>query len=109
MKSFAYKYTYIHTHTYIHTYIHTYTHTCTLTHTLTHIHTYTHTGRQGNPNILHRLTKLVTDSGRTYITVLLSEITPQKLALFEDVDAWIQVRIRMHVMCYVAIHCACVC
>jgi len=49
-------------------------------------------GRQGNPLIVERMASLIERAGGTYIIVLLSEISPQKLALFKDVDAWIQVR-----------------
>lgn len=48
-------------------------------------------GRQGNPLILSRLQKLLEEQNRQYIVVLLSEIYPAKLALFTDVEAWIQI------------------
>nr|CCA23456.1 diphthamide biosynthesis protein 1 putative [Albugo laibachii Nc14] len=48
-------------------------------------------GRQGNPEILNRLTALLESCGKEYFVLLLSEIFPEKLAIFEDVDAWIQV------------------
>ncbi|KAL0582669.1 hypothetical protein ABG067_007353 [Albugo candida] len=48
-------------------------------------------GRQGNPEILNRLTTLLESCGKEYFVLLLSEIFPDKLAIFEDVDAWIQV------------------
>jgi len=48
-------------------------------------------GRQGNPQILGRLKKLLEDNGKTHFVLLLTEIFPAKLALFKDVDAWIQV------------------
>ncbi|XP_052801951.1 2-(3-amino-3-carboxypropyl)histidine synthase subunit 1-like [Mya arenaria] len=48
-------------------------------------------GRQGNPKILQHLKEEIEKSGRSCITVLLSEIFPDKLALFNDVDAWVQI------------------
>ncbi|KAE9612845.1 hypothetical protein Lal_00027765 [Lupinus albus] len=49
-------------------------------------------GRQGNPKILERLEKKMTEKGFTYTVFLMSEISPVRIALFEDtVDAWIQV------------------
>ena len=49
-------------------------------------------GRQGNPAILARLEALLARHGRSCFVLLLSEITPAKLALLSDgVDAWIQV------------------
>lgn len=48
-------------------------------------------GRQGNPNIIARLERLLAERGRERVVVLLSEIFPAKLALLPDVDAWVQV------------------
>lgn len=48
-------------------------------------------GRQGAPHLLLRLQALLRERGIAYITVLLSEIFPQKLELFDSVDAWIQI------------------
>ena len=48
-------------------------------------------GRQGSPNILSHLQQVLERRGIDYITVLLSEIFPEKLKLFEGVDAWVQV------------------
>ncbi|TRY70810.1 hypothetical protein TCAL_01232, partial [Tigriopus californicus] len=48
-------------------------------------------GRQGNPKILDHLEQKIKESGRKVVTLLLSEIFPQKLALMTDVDAWIQI------------------
>lgn len=49
-------------------------------------------GRQGNPKILERLEKKMTEKGFNYTVVLMSEISPVRIALFEDsVDAWIQI------------------
>ena len=49
-------------------------------------------GRQGNPGILRRVRDLLEAHGRTHFTLLLSEITPQKLARFGDqVGAFVQV------------------
>ncbi|WAR03301.1 DPH1-like protein, partial [Mya arenaria] len=43
-------------------------------------------GRQGNPKILQHLKEEIEKSGRSCITVLLSEIFPDKLALFNDMS-----------------------
>ena len=48
-------------------------------------------GRQGSPAILAYLENLLTSSGKRYVTVLLSEIFPAKLAAMSDVGAWIQI------------------
>lgn len=48
-------------------------------------------GRQGNPAIVRRLEGMLRAKGIPFIVVLLSEIFPAKLALFADVDAWVQV------------------
>uniref|UniRef100_A0A0N5ATK5 2-(3-amino-3-carboxypropyl)histidine synthase subunit 1 n=1 Tax=Syphacia muris TaxID=451379 RepID=A0A0N5ATK5_9BILA len=48
-------------------------------------------GRQGNRNVFEVLENKLTSHGKEFIRVLLSEITPQKLALFEDVECWVQV------------------
>ncbi|KAI8582010.1 hypothetical protein K450DRAFT_230368 [Umbelopsis ramanniana AG] len=48
-------------------------------------------GRQGSPKIMDYLQESITKAGKTYVTILLSEIFPGKLAQFEDVDAWIQI------------------
>ena len=48
-------------------------------------------GRQGNPKILDRLLALCADRGVPTVTVLLSEIFPAKLAMFKEVEAWVQV------------------
>ncbi|KAJ7968125.1 2-(3-amino-3-carboxypropyl)histidine synthase subunit 1 [Quillaja saponaria] len=49
-------------------------------------------GRQGYPRILDRLEKKMREKGFNYTVVLMSEISPGRVALFEDsVDAWIQI------------------
>ncbi|CAB3401396.1 unnamed protein product [Caenorhabditis bovis] len=48
-------------------------------------------GRQGNPKILDDLERRLKEKGKSFTRVLLSEIIPDKLALFADVDCWIQV------------------
>ncbi|KAF5731820.1 diphthamide biosynthesis protein 1 [Tripterygium wilfordii] len=49
-------------------------------------------GRQGNPRILERLERKMKERGLNYIVILMSEISPGRIALFEDsVDAWIQI------------------
>jgi hypothetical protein len=47
---------------------------------------------QGNPRLLESLQRLIEGRGRHCITVLLSEVTPAKLAaMSSQVDAWVQV------------------
>merc|ERR1711916_84577 len=48
-------------------------------------------GRQGSPRVLAHLEERMRAKGILYTVVLLSEIFPQKLALFDDIDAWIQI------------------
>ncbi|XP_074640888.1 2-(3-amino-3-carboxypropyl)histidine synthase subunit 1-like [Tubulanus polymorphus] len=48
-------------------------------------------GRQGSPNILEHLKNRIKAIGKSYITILLSEIFPEKLKQFKDVDAFIQI------------------
>eukprot|EP00124_Ichthyophonus_hoferi_P003320 Ihof_evm2s282 gene=Ihof_evmTU2s282 len=48
-------------------------------------------GRQGNPKVLESLIERITALGLEYVEVLLSEIMPAKIALFADVDAWVQI------------------
>lgn len=48
-------------------------------------------GRQGSPSVLTKLEESLKHRNIEYIVLLLSEIFPSKLALFADVDAWIQV------------------
>ena len=44
-------------------------------------------GRQGKPQIMEYLESCIHEAGKDSVIVLLSEIFPQKLAQFEDVDA----------------------
>lgn len=48
-------------------------------------------GRQGNPGILLRIQERLRAHNKKSFTMLVSEITPAKLALFTKVDAWVQV------------------
>ncbi|XP_047321409.1 2-(3-amino-3-carboxypropyl)histidine synthase subunit 1 [Impatiens glandulifera] len=49
-------------------------------------------GRQGNPKILDRLEKKMREKGLSWTVVLMSELSPARIALFGDsVDAWIQI------------------
>jgi len=48
-------------------------------------------GRQGNPNTLGHLEKRLKELGIDYVLLLLSEIFPGKLKMFEDVECWVQV------------------
>ena len=48
-------------------------------------------GRQGNTNVLFNLQQRLNTLEKQNIIILLSEIFPNKLKLFKDVDAFIQV------------------
>ena len=48
-------------------------------------------GRQGSPKILTHLREMMEVAGIDYVILLLSEIFPDKLKLFRNVDAWVQV------------------
>ncbi|PSS01361.1 Diphthamide biosynthesis protein [Actinidia chinensis var. chinensis] len=49
-------------------------------------------GRQGNPRILDRLEKKMREKGLDWTVVLMSELSPTRIALFgESVDAWVQI------------------
>lgn len=49
-------------------------------------------GRQGNPKILERLEDKMSEKGLDWTVILMSEISPPRIALFEDsIDAWIQI------------------
>ncbi|KAF3933410.1 hypothetical protein ABW19_dt0208562 [Dactylella cylindrospora] len=48
-------------------------------------------GRQGNPNTLDNLEDRLKELGIPYVLLLLSEIFPGKLAMFGDVEAWVQI------------------
>lgn len=48
-------------------------------------------GRQGNPRVVDRLRALLARRGLPVTVVLLSEVFPAKLALMDDVEAWVQV------------------
>ena len=52
-------------------------------------------GRQGNPDVLRHVQSLLRGMQLPYVTVLLSEVFPAKLAAFPDVEAWVQVRARL--------------
>ncbi|XP_021742015.1 2-(3-amino-3-carboxypropyl)histidine synthase subunit 1-like [Chenopodium quinoa] len=49
-------------------------------------------GRQGNPKSLERLERKMEEKGMSWTVVLMSEISPSRIELFEDsIDAWIQI------------------
>ncbi|XP_057502693.1 uncharacterized protein LOC130786405 [Actinidia eriantha] len=49
-------------------------------------------GRQGNPRILDRLEKKMREKGMDWTVVLMSELSPTRIALFgKSVDAWVQI------------------
>ena len=48
-------------------------------------------GRQGNPGILSRIQERLKSHGKKSFIMLVSEITPSKLALFSKIDAWVQI------------------
>ncbi|TKR77670.1 hypothetical protein L596_018597 [Steinernema carpocapsae] len=48
-------------------------------------------GRQGNIRIVEELEAKLTSAGKRFVRVLMSEIFPDKLKIFENVDCWVQV------------------
>lgn len=48
-------------------------------------------GRQGNPITLANLEEKFTAQGKKVVKIILSEIFPQKLSMFDDIDAFVQV------------------
>jgi len=48
-------------------------------------------GRQGSSGVLEEVELLLEKRGIDHISLLLSEISPERLALFDDVEAWVQV------------------
>ena len=48
-------------------------------------------GRQGNPKIMENIKLLLRRQRKRHFTILLPEIFPDKLDLFGEVDAWIQI------------------
>ena len=48
-------------------------------------------GRQGNPHTLTMIESHLTKQGIPFVNLLLSEIFPGKLAMFDDVDCWVQI------------------
>ena len=48
-------------------------------------------GRQGNPHTLTMIENHLNKQGIPFVNLLLSEIFPGKLALFDDVDCWVQI------------------
>ncbi|PVU98154.1 hypothetical protein BB559_001752 [Furculomyces boomerangus] len=48
-------------------------------------------GRQGSPQVLLDLEERLRSMNKEFVVVLLSEIFPQKLNLFKDVDCWVQI------------------
>jgi 2-(3-amino-3-carboxypropyl)histidine synthase len=45
-------------------------------------------GRQGSISVLENLKKKITEANKQYVLVLMSEIFPQKLKLFADIDGY---------------------
>ena len=48
-------------------------------------------GRQGSPKVMKHLEEQLTLRNIPFVRLLLSEIMPQKMSLFKDVDAWVQI------------------
>lgn len=48
-------------------------------------------GRQGSPKVVEHLRKRITETGRSAVVILLSEIFPKKIELFSKLDAFVQV------------------
>jgi 2-(3-amino-3-carboxypropyl)histidine synthase len=50
-------------------------------------------GRQGNPHILTMLQECLAARGLECVSMLMSEISPTRLAMIQDVDAFVQVSV----------------
>ena len=48
-------------------------------------------GRQGNPHTLTMIENYLDKHGIPFVNLLLSEIFPGKLAMFDDIDCWVQI------------------
>jgi len=48
-------------------------------------------GRQGSTGVLEEVERLLEKRGTTHLTLLLSDVSPERLALFRSVGAWVQV------------------
>ncbi|KAG8194793.1 hypothetical protein JTE90_017234 [Oedothorax gibbosus] len=48
-------------------------------------------GRQGSPKVMDNLRNVLQKGNKTHVTILLSEIFPDKLKMFPDIEAWVQV------------------
>mmetsp|Transcript_4648 Transcript_4648/g.10023 ORF Transcript_4648/g.10023 Transcript_4648/m.10023 type:complete len:500 (-) Transcript_4648:48-1547(-) len=48
-------------------------------------------GRQGSSGVLEGVERLLLEKNVDHITVLLSDVSPERLAAFGDVDCWVQV------------------
>lgn len=48
-------------------------------------------GRQGNVSTVDRMERNLLAAGKTVVKIILSEIFPQKLAMFDQIDAFVQV------------------
>jgi len=48
-------------------------------------------GRQGSSGVLEEVERVLEKRGVQHLTLLLSEVSPERLALFTTVDAWVQV------------------
>jgi 2-(3-amino-3-carboxypropyl)histidine synthase len=48
-------------------------------------------GRQGSSGILEELERVLDAKGVAHFTLLLSEVSPERLGVFTDVDTWVQV------------------
>lgn len=48
-------------------------------------------GRQGNPRVVEAIRDKLQDARKEVVVVLISEVSPARLAAFEGVEAWVQV------------------
>lgn len=48
-------------------------------------------GRQGSSGVLEGVERLLVQKGIEHFTILLSDVSPERLARFDTVDAWVQV------------------
>lgn len=56
-------------------------------------------GRQGNSNVLKNLENKIQGINKKNVNILLSEIFPDKIAMFDNIDAFIQVNFLVLFLC----------
>jgi 2-(3-amino-3-carboxypropyl)histidine synthase len=48
-------------------------------------------GRQGNPCFIDKLQQILTERGIHFLVILVTEITPQTINLFKEIETWVQI------------------